>query len=131
MTRNYYVYVMASHSRTLYTGVTNDVYRRAIEHKTGRIRGFTSKYNVNRLVYFERYADVRRAIEREKQVKGWTRAKKLALIESANAGWADLAEHLAPAAQDPSHSLRMTASALVNELSPSSTASSIGRAGRS
>ena len=106
--RQYYVYIMTNHSRTVYTGVTDDLARRTIEHKEGRASGFTTRYNINRLVYFERYSDVRAAIAREKQIKGWTRAKKLALIEASNPGWDDLGETLAPAELDPSHSLRMT-----------------------
>jgi putative endonuclease len=104
----YFVYIMTNHSRTLYAGVTNNLVRRTIEHKEGRVPGFTSKYNINRLVYFEQCSDVRAAIAREKQNKGWTRAKKLELIESANPGWADLGEDLVAAEQDPSRSLRMT-----------------------
>jgi putative endonuclease len=82
--RDYYVYIMTNHSRTLYTGVTNDLRRRMYEHKQKRVPGFTSNYNINRLVYFETTSDVRVAIAREKQIKGWLRAKKIALIESAN-----------------------------------------------
>jgi putative endonuclease len=88
--RHYYVYVMTNYSRTLYTGVTNDLQRRVCQHKHKLIRGFTSKYNITRLVYFEDTRDVRSAIEREKQIKGWLRAKKIALIESVNAQWKDL-----------------------------------------
>ena len=90
--KNYYVYIMASRSRTLYTGVTNDVERRVAEHKLQLVPGFTSLYRINRLVYFERHADIRQAIRREKQIKGWTRAKKIALIQSMNPGWCDLSE---------------------------------------
>jgi len=82
--RDYYVYIMTNHSRTLYTGVTNDLRRRMYEHKQKLVPGFTSKYNINRLVYFETTSDVRVAITREKQIKGGLRAKKIALIESAN-----------------------------------------------
>jgi putative endonuclease len=82
--RDYYVYIMTNHSRTLYTGVTNDLRRRMYEHKQKRVPGFTSNYNINRLVYFETTSDVRVAIAREKQIKGLLRAKKIALIESAN-----------------------------------------------
>jgi putative endonuclease len=90
--KHYYVYIMASHSRTLYTGVTNDLLRRVYEHKHRLTPGFTSKYNMTRLVYFEDAGDVRSAIEREKQIKGWLRAKKIALIEAANPEWRDLSE---------------------------------------
>ena len=87
-----YVYIMASRSRTLYTGVTNSLDRRVAEHKLKLIPGFTSLYNIDRLVYFEHHGDIRVAIRREKQIKGWTRAKKLALIASINPGWCDLSE---------------------------------------
>ncbi|MEQ9552553.1 MAG: GIY-YIG nuclease family protein [Coleofasciculus sp. G3-WIS-01] len=86
----YYVYMMTNRSKTLYTGVTNDLYRRVYEHKQKLIPGFTQKYNINRLVYYEQTSDVREAIAREKQIKGWLRAKKIALIESANPQWRDL-----------------------------------------
>ncbi len=88
----YYVYIMASRSRTLYTGVTNRIYRRAMQHKKGEIEGFTKKYHINRLVYYEIFKYVTSAIAREKQIKAWTRAKRLALIESTNPTWQDLAE---------------------------------------
>lgn len=86
----YYVYIMASRSRTLYTGVTNDLERRVYEHKKKLVPGFTAKYNIERLVYFEVTEDVHTAISREKQIKGWTRSKKLALIGSSNPTWNDL-----------------------------------------
>jgi putative endonuclease len=90
--RVYCVYVMASRSRVLYIGVTNDLARRVGEHKLGRPAGFTSRYRITRLVYFEQFADVREAIAREKQVKGWTRSRKIELIEGRNPTWQDLAE---------------------------------------
>jgi putative endonuclease len=90
--RQYYVYIMASRSRTLYTGVTNNLNRRVWEHKHGAIPGFTKKYRITRLVYFDYTPNVSAAIEREKQIKGWTRAKKIALIESVNPTWVDLSE---------------------------------------
>jgi len=90
--RTYYVYLMASRSRVLYTGVTNNLARRINEHKRGLIPGFTSRYRVTRLVYFEEFADVRDAIAREKEVKGWVRMRKLRLIEERNPTWADLAD---------------------------------------
>lgn len=86
----YYVYIMASYRRVLYTGVTNNLERRVYEHKHGLLPGFTSKYQVNRLVYFEETPDVYAALEREKQLKGWLRSKKIALIEAANPDWRDL-----------------------------------------
>ena len=88
----YYVYIMASRSLNLYTGVTNSIYQRALQHKSGEIDGFTKKYNINRLVYYEIFEHIGNAIAREKQVKAWTRAKRLALIKSMNPTWQDLAE---------------------------------------
>jgi putative endonuclease len=87
----YYVYILTNRSRTLYTGVTNDLQRRVLEHKSRAIPGFTRKYRVDRLVYFESTDDVNRALAREKQIKGWLRARKLALIEGMNPEWNDLA----------------------------------------
>jgi putative endonuclease len=92
MQKSYFVYIMSNTTRMLYTGVTNDVEMRAFQHKSKRIPGFTQKYNLHKLVYFERFADVREAIRREKQIKGWLRSKKVALIESVNPLWLDLAE---------------------------------------
>ncbi len=88
--QEYSVYIMTNHSGTLYVGVTNDLQRRVYEHRQKLIPGFTAKYNIVRLVYFEVTPDVRTAIEREKQIKGWLRAKKIALIESVNPNWDDL-----------------------------------------
>ncbi len=85
---------MTTRSDTLYTGVTSDLARRLAEHRRKTTDGFTSKYNVGMLVYYEATSDVRSAIAREKQIKGWTRAKKIALIESANPQWRDLGELL-------------------------------------
>jgi putative endonuclease len=88
----YFVYIVCSRSGTLYIGMTNSIYRRALEHKHGEVAGFASKYHCDRLVYYESFDDVHKAIGREKQLKGWTRAKKIALIESRNPRWHDLAE---------------------------------------
>lgn len=74
----------------LYTGVTNDLQRRLFEHKNGLVEGFTKKYNVHKLVYFDTTTDVLSAIEREKQIKGWTRLKKDALVSAMNPAWKDL-----------------------------------------
>ena len=90
--KQYYVYIMTNKSRTLYTGVTNDLERRVYEHKQKTIEGFTSKYNITMLVYYESTDDIRQAIAREKQIKGWLRSKKIALIESRNPNWADLSQ---------------------------------------
>jgi putative endonuclease len=86
-----YVYIASSHTQTLYVGVTNDIRRRMWEHKNKSIPGFTAKYNISRLVYFEETDDLSAAIEREKHLKGWLRSKKIALIESQNPDWNDLA----------------------------------------
>jgi putative endonuclease len=88
---NYHVYILtnANHT-TLYIGVTNDLRRRVSEHKAGKHPGFTQKYNLNKLVYFEHHQDVNAAIAREKQLKGGSRAKKIALIEMNNSDWLDL-----------------------------------------
>ncbi|MDX1547753.1 MAG: GIY-YIG nuclease family protein [Rhodothermales bacterium] len=90
--QQYFFYIMASRTRTLYAGVTNDLARRVQEHKHRLTPGFTSRYRVNRLVYYESYRDIREAIRREKQVKAWRREKKTRLIESMNPGWLDLSE---------------------------------------
>jgi putative endonuclease len=88
----YSVYIVCSRSGTLYIGMTNNIYRRALQHKRGETEGFSSKYQCNRLVDYESFDDVHKALGREKQLKGWRRAKKIALIESKNARWEDLAE---------------------------------------
>ena len=88
--KQYYVYIMTNRSRTLYTGVTNDLQRRVYEHKRKLVPGFTLKYRILKLVYFEVSEDIHAAIAREKQIKGWLRGKKMASIESANPEWKDL-----------------------------------------
>ena len=90
--KQYYVYIMASRSRVLYVGMTNDLHRRVEQHKQKLVEGFTQKYNVTRLVYYEVTNDVHAAIAREKQIKGWRRSKKTKLIESVNPTWNDLSE---------------------------------------
>ena len=92
MPRQFYVYLLASRSRTLYVGVTNDITRRVLQHRTGVGSRFTKRYAITRLVYVEITCTPRDAIAREKQIKRWSRAKKVALIETANATWQDLAE---------------------------------------
>ena len=86
----YFVYIMSNRSKTLYTGMTNSPIRRVREHKLGIGSVFSTKYKLDRLVYFERFEDVRNAIEREKEIKGWVRIKKIALIVSVNPAWSDL-----------------------------------------
>ncbi len=87
--QRYYVYILASRSRTLYIGVTNSLLRRLRMHRDGQVVT-TAKYRIVRLVYVETTSDVRAAIAREKQLKGWVRRKKLSLISQANPGWDDL-----------------------------------------
>jgi putative endonuclease len=88
--KSYYVYILTNNSRTLYTGLTNNLTRRVYEHRHKLVPGFTAQYNITRLVYFEETGEVQTALAREKQIKGWLRAKKIALIESVNPTWADL-----------------------------------------
>jgi len=90
--RQYFVYLMTNKSGTLYVGVTNNLERRIFEHKNSLIEGFTKKYKINKLIYYEETNDVLTAIAREKQIKGWRREKKIALIESTNPEWKDLSE---------------------------------------
>ena len=90
--REYYVYIMSSRSRTLYTGMTNNLPRRISEHRNGQGSIFTGKYRITRLVYYESTNDVHVAIEREKQIKKWRREKKVMLIETMNPNWHDLSK---------------------------------------
>ena len=97
-TRSFYVYILASHiGGTLYIGVTNDLIRRVAEHKSKLIEGFTEKYDVARLVYFEQFDDPERAIMREKRLKKWNRAWKIRLVEELNPNWDDLYPSIAGA----------------------------------
>ena len=88
----YYAYIAASRSHTLYVGMTGNLSGRLFAHKRKLHEGFSATYNCNRLVWFQQFADPRRAIAREKQLKGWRREKKIALIEKSNPAWADLSE---------------------------------------
>lgn len=108
MNKRYYVYIVASRSRNLYVGVTNDLKRRIFEHKEGLIEGFTKKYRIHRLVYFESFSDIRDAIQAEKRIKGWRRGKKVALITANNPTWEDLAAdwYDKPVEQEAGPSLR-------------------------
>ena len=91
--KDYWVYILTSRdNKVMYIGVTNDLVRRLYEHKMKLTGGFTAKYNVHRLVYFESTPSVEAAITREKQLKGWSRAKKNALVISSNPDWTDLSE---------------------------------------
>src|SRR5271167_4637485 len=85
-----WTYIVSSHSRCLYIGVTSDLHGRVWEHKNSVLEGFTKKYKIDQLVYYDFFHDIGSAIAREKQLKGWSRAKKIALIEKRNPGWEDL-----------------------------------------
>ncbi len=88
--RDYCAYIVASCSHTLYIGVTGDLHKRVFEHKWKVYAGFSERYNCHRLVWFESYQEVAKAIAREKQLKGWRREKKIVLIEKMNSAWVDL-----------------------------------------
>ncbi|MFN2509804.1 MAG: GIY-YIG nuclease family protein [Chthoniobacterales bacterium] len=104
----FFVYMMSNQSRVvLYTGVTNDLERRVSEHQHGAVTGFTKRYRCNRLVYYEDFPDITAAIAREKQIKGWTRAKKNVLVESINRDWTDLSRTLFDPVGGPSPSARL------------------------
>jgi putative endonuclease len=91
---NFYVYIVASRSRVIYVGLTNDIRRRTREHKEGLIEGFSRRYKCNRLVYYETFQYVNNAINREAEIKKWSRKKKLALIQTVNPTWEDLAAEM-------------------------------------
>jgi len=93
MSRTYCVYILSSRSRSLYTGVTDNLERRIVEHREGRAPGFASRYRIHRLVYFKVFGQIRQAIAREKEINAWRREKKVALIESVNPTWEDLAQY--------------------------------------
>jgi putative endonuclease len=93
MPKQYFTYIMTNqHNSVLYTGITHDLAGRVWQHKEGKIEGFTKRYNIDKLVYYESYADVNEAILREKQIKGWLRSKKVSLIEEDNESWEDLSQ---------------------------------------
>ena len=111
MEKNYHVYVLASRSHVLYTGVTSNLMSRVGQHREGKVSSFAAKYRIHRLVYFETFHDVRAAIAREKQIKSWTRERRAELILTANPTWVDLAADWFspyPRKADPSASLGMT-----------------------
>lgn len=99
--KRYYVYIMASMSRTLYIGMTSNLQARVYQHKSKVFDGFTSRYNVTRLVYVEEFAHVDDTIARERQLKGWARGKKIRLIEAGNPGWDDLSVGWVENVEDP------------------------------
>jgi len=93
--RQYYVYIMANRRNgTIYTGVTNSLYRRVWEHKNGLVEGFTKRYHIHMLVYYEKFGGVNKAIHREKCIKKWERQWKINLIEKMNPDWNDLYENI-------------------------------------
>ncbi len=93
MNHQYYVYIITNkHNTVLYTGVSNDLWRRVSEHKSKLVAGFTSRYNINKLVYYELFEDINAAIAREKQIKAGSRKKKIDLVNSMNPEWKDLCE---------------------------------------
>ena len=98
--KRYCVYIMGSLSGTLYIGITSNLHKRAFQHKFHRIEGFTDKYQVERLLYWESFDEVHKAIAREKQLKGWRRSKKIVLIEAINPHWLDLAHDWYPWMKD-------------------------------
>lgn len=90
----YYVYILTNKNNSvIYVGITNDLHRRLYEHKTEQIEGFTKKYHLHKLVYFEEYSNVKDAIEREKQLKHWVRNKKNSLIQEQNPNWDDFGDY--------------------------------------
>jgi putative endonuclease len=91
--KQYYVYILANERRMLYTGVTNDLMRRIYEHKNHLVDGYTKKYKISKLVYYDQTNDIYEAITREKQIKGWLRQKKIRLIESINPTWDDISKN--------------------------------------
>jgi len=90
--KTFSVYLLASRSLNFYIGITSNLHRRVWQHKNHTFEGFTSRYNINRLVYYENFDDVHKAIAREKQLKGWSRAKKVGLVKRINQTWLDLSE---------------------------------------
>ena len=101
--KTYYVYMLTNtHNTALYTGVTNDLARRLYEHRHKLARGFSAKYNLHKLVYFETTEDVNAAISREKQIKGWLRTRKNALVNETNPLWLDLSAEWSSVGGDPS-----------------------------
>jgi putative endonuclease len=108
MEKTFYVYLMTNRSRVvLYTGITNSLVARTWQHQNKAIEGFTKKYKVDRLVYFESFERAHDAISREKEIKGWRREKKNALVETLNPKWADLSSMLFQPARGPSSSSRL------------------------
>jgi putative endonuclease len=106
--KTYSVYIMSSLSGTLYIGVTSNLRKRVFQHRFHRIEGFTDKYGVERLLYWESFDEVQPAINREKQLKGWRRSKKIVLIESLNPHWLDLAREWFPWMESSEESFKLS-----------------------
>ena len=102
----YWVYIVASRTETLYTGLTGDLYKRIMQHKSGEIEGFSKQYKCTRLVHHEGFDQAERMIQREKQIKSWRHEKKIALIEKTNPRWQDLAENWGRPLLLPGESIR-------------------------
>ncbi len=94
--KTFYIYILTNKSKTLYVGFTNNLIRRLNEHKHKLVKGFTNKYNISKLIYFETFSHANDAIRREKQIKGWLRKKKIMLIESKNPEWKDISDEILP-----------------------------------
>jgi putative endonuclease len=120
MSHVYCVYILASRSRNLYTGVTGNLHKRMIEHRQGLVPGFTTQYRIFRLVHFEQFADIREAIAREKEIKGWRRQKKIRVIELDNPTWQDLAYSITSEKQIP-HTARKNRDRVRDDSSQGST----------
>ena len=108
MSRIYYVYILASRSRNLYTGVTNSLERRIAQHRFGLVAGFTKRYRIFRLVHSDLFGDIRLAIAREKEIKKWRHQKKVWLIERDNPRWDDLASDWFPNSKPKKQAIRKT-----------------------
>jgi putative endonuclease len=104
MMKKYYVYLLSNRTFTLYVGVTSDLERRMLEHKQKLVKGFTSRYNIDKLLWYQDFDDAMQAIEAEKRIKGWRRSKKLALVNEMNPEWKDLAGELASVTRTPRES---------------------------
>src|SRR5688572_13647585 len=106
MPKTYWVYIMASHSRCVYIGCSSNLPRRVMQHRIGYYRGHTSQYRIDRLVWYEQAPHARAMVQRERQLKGWLRARKVALIEASNPAWRDLACELGLPPRPPRGRLR-------------------------
>jgi len=120
MNRTFHVYILASRSRNLYTGVTGNLHKRMLQHRQSLVPGFTTQYRIFRLVHLEQFGDIRDAIAREKEIKGWRREKKIRLIERHNPTWEDLAQSIKTEKQIP-HTARKNRDRVRDDSSQGST----------